>query len=313
MKVTRHQLKLIIETLLLEQEGPSVGSTVVGGPSFEFSNEPIDPIKKGSPKADILRLQSLLSAKGFNPGPLDGLYGEKTLKAINDFKKSIGQTPNGVITDSNLRELQMLNKRKDSPTTPKKNLTPTGGILYFGDSQMQGGVGLTLESTIGRGKRLFKVGSSPNYWISNEELASELQKLPKKIVINLGGNGVQGAESLIEMIKHITPNSPILWFGGPPAIVKTGSPYEKLRDLQSVRKFNSGRKANNKVIFELVKKFNNIQFIDPFDFFDPLSINNGTAYSCTKCDGVHMPKDVAAKYYVSHIPSDGADALADVP
>jgi len=313
MKVTRHQLKLIIETLLLEQEGPSVGSTVVGGPSFEFSNEPIDSIKKGSSKADILRLQSLLSAKGFDPGPIDGLYREKTLKAINDFKKSIGQTPNGVITDSDLRALQKFGSEKYSPTTSKKDLTPTGGILYFGDSQMKGGVGVTLEETLGSGKRLFRLGSSPSYWISNNALQQELQKLPKKIVINLGGNSTVGAESLIVMIQSVTPNSPILWFGCPPAIVKTGSPYEKLRSLASVKRFNRVRKSNNKFISDLAKKFNNIQFVDPFDFFNTADIDNGIAYECKNCDGVHMPKEVAQQYYVSRIPRDGADALADVP
>lgn len=310
MKVTKQQLRSIIETLLLEQEGPSVGSTVVGGSSFEFSDKPINPIKKGSPKSDILRLQTLLSAKGFDPGPVDGVYGQKTFNAINDFKKSIDKTPDGIITDSDLKALQSY--KKETVDAPKKDLTPKGGILYFGDSQMQGGVGSTLESTLGTGKRIFKVGSTPEYWVSNKSLDLELQKLPQKIVINLGGNGIQKTKELIAKIKSITPNSPILWFGGPPAILKTASPYEKLRSLPSVKRFNNARKANNEFISSLITQFENIQFVDPFDFFNLEEIDAGTAYKCAKCDGVHMPKEIAQKYYASRIPRDTTDAVADM-
>ena len=310
MKITRSQLRLIIETVLNEQEGPIVGSTVTGGPSYQFSGELSKPIKKGSPPDEVKRLQSLLLAKGFNPGPVDGDVGNKTITAINAFKKSIGKTPDGVISGDDLKTLQTYNAAPALKT--QKDLTPKGGILYFGDSQMQGGVGATLEATLGKGKRLFKVGSTPTYWIKNPELIAELQKLPQKIVINLGGNGTQSADALISLIMRVTPQSPIVWFGGPPAIVKTSSPYEKLRSLSSVRRFNISRKSNNDFIADLTSRYDNIQFIDPFDFFNPSDIESGKAYTCTKCDGVHMPKEIAQQYYASQIPRDTVDTVADI-
>lgn len=41
-------------------------------------------------KAEIRRLQGALKAKGFDPGPIDGIWGPKTERAVIAFKRSIG-------------------------------------------------------------------------------------------------------------------------------------------------------------------------------------------------------------------------------
>jgi len=38
----------------------------------------------------ILALQAELIRQGFNPGPIDGVWGSKTRKAVNDFQRSKG-------------------------------------------------------------------------------------------------------------------------------------------------------------------------------------------------------------------------------
>ena len=39
-------------------------------------------------QATILDIQKALKAKGFDPGPLDGIYGWQTTKAVTKFQKS---------------------------------------------------------------------------------------------------------------------------------------------------------------------------------------------------------------------------------
>lgn len=41
------------------------------------------------PESELLKIQQLLLEAGFNPGPLDGDYGEKTQGAWTEFKKSV--------------------------------------------------------------------------------------------------------------------------------------------------------------------------------------------------------------------------------
>ena len=49
-------------------------------------------------KSEILTVQRKLKAKGFNPGPLDGLYGPKTAAAIRNFQQANNLPVTGVLT-----------------------------------------------------------------------------------------------------------------------------------------------------------------------------------------------------------------------
>ncbi|WP_156324067.1 peptidoglycan-binding protein [Bacillus sp. JCM 19034] len=42
-------------------------------------------------------LQALLYIKGFNPGPLDGIFGGGTEKAVRDFQRAQGITVDGIV------------------------------------------------------------------------------------------------------------------------------------------------------------------------------------------------------------------------
>lgn len=43
--------------------------------------------------SDIRALQSELKQRGFNPGPVDGVAGERTLSALNRYRKSVHLAP----------------------------------------------------------------------------------------------------------------------------------------------------------------------------------------------------------------------------
>ncbi|PTL76870.1 peptidoglycan-binding protein [Vitiosangium sp. GDMCC 1.1324] len=54
-------------------------------------------LKEGSRGAQVLDAQKELKAAGFNPGPLDGIFGPKTEAAVKAFQKSHGLVQDGII------------------------------------------------------------------------------------------------------------------------------------------------------------------------------------------------------------------------
>ncbi len=305
-----NKLKKIIKSSALSKISESLTL------SYFMSNK--NPITKQSPKDLIVLMQRALIDNGFNlpKSGADGFIGSETISAINNFKKSINKQQDGLIYPDDLKILlgeKKLEKEQISekfPESVNKNLSnkTSGSVLYFGDSQMGGGVGHALTSLYGQGEVLYKNGSKPSAWINDNSLISELTKRPSQIVINLGGNGIDGAAGLLKRIKSITPYSKIVWFGGPPAIVRRNSSYN-VKTTEQVRSLNERRNSNNNQIASLVQSYGGI-FVNPFGFFDPESIKNGTAYSCLKCDGIHMPKDVAVSHYAATAPTT-SDIIAD--
>ncbi len=98
--------------------------------------------------AEVQLVQKQLTALGYNPGPADGLYGEKTRQAVIAFQKKEGLTADGVVgakTKAKLAEksggtastlvsqnpgvssdvLSQLQKDIDSYVAPSVPLTPT--------------------------------------------------------------------------------------------------------------------------------------------------------------------------------------------
>ncbi len=51
-------------------------------------------------------IQEELTALGYNPGPVDGLFGGKTRTAIQEFQKKQGTEPDGLATEAILKQLQ---------------------------------------------------------------------------------------------------------------------------------------------------------------------------------------------------------------
>lgn len=54
-------------------------------------------LRKGARGEAVSNLQSDLAAKGFDPGPIDGIFGNKTRGAVRGFQASAGLKPDGVV------------------------------------------------------------------------------------------------------------------------------------------------------------------------------------------------------------------------
>lgn len=133
---------------------------------------------------------------------------------------------------------------------------------------------------------------------------SLLSQLPKRIVINLGGNSIDGATALLEKIRKVTPKSKIMWFGAPPAI-KTQE-----RSQPTTLALNNKRNARNNALESLVPQYGGT-FVNPFKLFNQEDINRGEAYKCRGCDGIHMPDQVAKEKYASVAQYDTSNIIAD--
>lgn len=63
-------------------------------------------VYEGDAGPEVEVIQSLLRAKGFDPGSLDGVFGPRTKAAVMDFQKATGLIMDGVVGPQTLGQLQ---------------------------------------------------------------------------------------------------------------------------------------------------------------------------------------------------------------
>jgi uncharacterized protein (TIGR02594 family) len=61
--------------------------------------------QKGEEEMNVLEIQRALSARGFNPGAVDGIWGRRTMLAVKAFQTAQGLTPDGIVGPLTLRAL----------------------------------------------------------------------------------------------------------------------------------------------------------------------------------------------------------------
>jgi g-D-glutamyl-meso-diaminopimelate peptidase len=57
----------------------------------------METLSLGSRGPNVKLLQSLLSKIGYNPGSIDGVFGQQTRRAVIDFQVDNGLVPDGVV------------------------------------------------------------------------------------------------------------------------------------------------------------------------------------------------------------------------
>ncbi len=62
-------------------------------------------IKFGQKGSEIMEIQALLKKIGYNPGPIDGVFGTKTKLAVKQFQKENGLTSDGIIGPKTYRKI----------------------------------------------------------------------------------------------------------------------------------------------------------------------------------------------------------------
>ena len=75
----------------------------------QLAGSPVDNfLRVGSTGSRVTELQQLLLTRGFNPGPIDGVFGTGTQQATKNFQKYQGLDPNGVADDVTIQALRVV-------------------------------------------------------------------------------------------------------------------------------------------------------------------------------------------------------------
>ena len=91
-----------------------------------LAGDPVDNfLRVGSSGSRVTELQQLLMARGFNPGPIDGIFGTGTEQALKNFQKFQGLDSNGVADDATIQALRLVPPPPPTPPTPP---TPTSPV-----------------------------------------------------------------------------------------------------------------------------------------------------------------------------------------
>ena len=291
---------------------------------------------KGS-KDEVKKLQRLLVKSGFDLPRfgVDGIFGSETERAVISFKNKLKEDGrfNGPIdgsVDSNLMSLldesaSTVVPAVTNPSSPDQDQDVSSGqaqpeasglTVYIGDSQMVGHLGKQLMSAAGFGQRFAKSSTRDGHWNQNTELLNYLiDNKPSKIIISLGGNGIDDPESFLNFLNDNTASGTrIIWSGAPPIQRKPeGHPTwaNYLKSDSGFERAVSRRVRHNSEIRAAINSMRSSSptkawsFIDPFDHIKletPLVINGKTyaeGYTCERCDGIHLPGDVASRYVSS--------------
>ena len=82
-------------------------------------------LRMGSQGASVVQLQTLLLANGFNPGPIDGIFGSNTQSAVMAFQRSRNLTVDGIVGVQTWTALGV-----NCGTTPPPTTCPVGTTPY---------------------------------------------------------------------------------------------------------------------------------------------------------------------------------------
>jgi peptidoglycan hydrolase-like protein with peptidoglycan-binding domain len=72
----------------------------------------------------VRQVQQQLNDKGHDAGPVDGIFGKRTRKALKDFQKAEGMEPNGKLDRETMAALGI----EDASTASSEQSGDTGGV-----------------------------------------------------------------------------------------------------------------------------------------------------------------------------------------
>jgi peptidoglycan hydrolase-like protein with peptidoglycan-binding domain len=75
-----------------------------------------DYLREGATGSQVKELQQLLKAKGFSPGPIDGIFGPSTFKAVISFQRFYGLDADGVVGPLTWKALLSATKQASTST-----------------------------------------------------------------------------------------------------------------------------------------------------------------------------------------------------
>ncbi|MBD2483280.1 peptidoglycan-binding protein [Planktothrix sp. FACHB-1365] len=83
-------------------------------------------LARGSRGSDVRILQERLEAKGYNPGPIDGILGSRTLTALHEFQTAQGLETSNSVNEATWTALNGTSLRQETPAnlTEEKVISP---------------------------------------------------------------------------------------------------------------------------------------------------------------------------------------------
>ena len=134
-------------------------------------------LRSGSRGEEVRELQQKLSGAGFDPGPIDGIFGSKTEVAVRKFQDSKGITVDGIvgpITWSKLDSKYIPDQKEEGSDSAVMTLLPKSGKgYYWKDDHPQDYYGRrsTIDKIIKLGKDWDRThGSNPGIGIGDISL-----------------------------------------------------------------------------------------------------------------------------------------------
>jgi g-D-glutamyl-meso-diaminopimelate peptidase len=67
----------------------------------------VETLTLGSRGTNVKLIQSLLSRIGYDPGPIDGIFGQQTRQAVIDFQVDNGLTPDGIVGPATWKQFEV--------------------------------------------------------------------------------------------------------------------------------------------------------------------------------------------------------------
>jgi peptidoglycan hydrolase-like protein with peptidoglycan-binding domain len=89
-------------------------------------------LERGVRGGEVEALQRTLLAKGFNPGPVDGVFGPKTEEAVKRFQERSGLTVDGIAGPKTMGAFEALSQAPTPPRQADKDQSPQGPITQKG-------------------------------------------------------------------------------------------------------------------------------------------------------------------------------------
>lgn len=80
---------------------------------------------------EVTRIQRMLSAVGYSPGPIDGVFGPQTTSAVKAFQSAKGLMPDGIVGPNTWALLLQLTAPAPAfvPPLPKKPIPAPPGVF----------------------------------------------------------------------------------------------------------------------------------------------------------------------------------------
>lgn len=167
----------VIETLVVPTTVATTTATTAG-PSTTVRTHLVEGLSKGNSGPQVERLQQRLQELGFDPGPVDGVYGDQTRSAVWAFEKLVMQVPRsqvrGRVTDEMWQRMQdplvVMPRRPDASSRNHTEIyLPEQVVIFFVDdraaliSHMSSGTGQEWceEVTISPGEYGNETGTEP--------------------------------------------------------------------------------------------------------------------------------------------------------